>query len=116
MSYGLATRGVIGGGGGTATTPAFTSVSPVDGSELEERTTPVTFTVDNPSICPFTINVKFASDGRTFTAYCSSRGFLFPFEELSTVDDSNPVAPEFSLVQNRGWQDTIDDIFIGGVA
>ncbi len=104
----------LGGGGGMASAPSLTVVSPVSGTELAAKTTPVTFTVDNPSEAAFNLLIKFISDSRTFVIYDSTAGFLYPFEQLSTVNDADPSSVIFSVVQNGGWQGDIESFYASG--
>lgn len=111
MSLGLVTRGLLNTPGDSATPPAFSGVSPTDGSELADSETPITFTVDNPSNVPFAICIKFAGESRPFVVYDSTRGFYHPFTN-STTDGSGG----FVIRQDPYWQDDIADLFLSGVA
>jgi hypothetical protein len=98
----------------SGTAPSLTSPSPASGTELVSTTTPVTFTVTNPSGSAFALLIKFVNESRTFLLYDFERGFAHPFT-TSTVDDSDLTAMAFILRQAGGWQDDIEEIYISGV-
>lgn len=96
--------------GGSA---SITDPDPASGSELEGARSAVAFTVHNPYGASYTLWVRFARESRAFVVYDTGRGFFHPFTN-STLDDSDPDNPRFSLVQSGGWQDDVAELDITG--
>jgi len=91
------------------TSPSITGVSPASGSVLPSKTTAITFTVLNPSGCPFVLWVKFLHDSKYYLIYDTYVGFTPSFSGSSRVGDF------FTLRMGGGWADDIEFLTIGGV-
>jgi hypothetical protein len=94
----------------TPSTISFTNVVPASGSQLTGTTEPVSFTIVNGALMPFSLWVKFTSESRRFLVYDSFLGFSYPFDSSTRVGD------DFVVAQRGGWQGDIEAFNIGGVA
>lgn len=85
------------------------------------RYTPVSFNVYNAD-SQFCLLIKFRNDDRVYVAYDNAVGFRPPFNsDLSTFLTSATVGPNgesggrrMTILQNGGWQDSIEWLGIGG--
>lgn len=119
---GLATRGYLGGGGGSVTAPTIDNVTPAEELEPGEpgafslsfktaRLTPIEFDIsDIPDGADVTISVKYADRNETYTALVAGTGgvFTWPFD-VQADNAIGAIASEpvhVKMLPRGGWPNT----------
>lgn len=97
--------------------PTLSDFDPANGVSLAAdrntaKFTPISFDINNPTASRFSIWLKFRNSLFGDLVYDSVVGFLPPFDNVASVYNGT----RMTVLQQAGWQDTVDGIFVGGRA